>query len=80
MLYEVITGITIQEGALQGAVADDVDSSATGLMLGYEMKDVATIKASYSMIGEDHSAGFNTATQAGTAQSKLYTEAWWNFV
>lgn len=74
------SGITIQEGALQGAVADDVDSSATGLMLGYEMKDVATIKASYSMIGEDHSAGFNTATQAGTAQSKLYTEAWWNFV
>jgi hypothetical protein len=58
-----------------------VDSDAMAVMLGYDMKDVATIKAAYSAIGSDHSAGQNTATDfvGGTAQSKLYTEAWWNY-
>jgi hypothetical protein len=58
-----------------------VDSDAMAVMLGYEMKDVATVKLAYSKIGKDHSAGQNTATNfvGGTAQSKLYTEAWWNY-
>ncbi|WP_304544402.1 hypothetical protein [Sulfurimonas microaerophilic] len=61
--------------------AAKVDSDALAVMLGYEMKDMATIKVSYSQIGKDHSAGQNTATDfvGGTAQSKLYTEAWWNY-
>jgi len=52
------------------------------LMLGYEMKDVATVKVAYSSVnkgGDLGRAGFNTATNADTAQSKLYTEAWWNY-
>jgi hypothetical protein len=63
------------------ATAVKADSSATALMLGYKMKDVVCVKGSYSMIGDEHSAGQNTATDfvGGTAQSKLYTEAWWNY-
>jgi hypothetical protein len=57
------------------------DSDAIAGMIGFEMKDVATLKVAYSEIGKKHSAGQNTATDfvGGTAQSKLYTEAWWNY-
>jgi len=51
-------------------------------MLGYEMKDMFTAKVAYSQVNAGGSlgrAGFNTATATGTAQSKLYTEAWWNY-
>jgi hypothetical protein len=57
----------------------DLSSDALAVMLGYEMKDMFTVKAAYSQIGSDFGAGFNTATNLGTAQSKLYTEAWWNY-
>jgi hypothetical protein len=51
-------------------------------MLGYEMKDVVTVKAAYSSVNDDGSIGyaaFNTATNVKRAKSKLYTEAWWNY-
>jgi len=78
------------EGILAGAQYSSVEASVSGasddnvyaFMLGYEMKDVATVKLSYSSVNEDGSigyAGFNTATNIATAQSKLYTEAWWNY-
>ena len=66
------------KAAAAGSTADDVYA----VMLGYEIKDIATLKAAYSSVNDDGSlgyAGFNTATSAGTAQSKLYTEAWWNY-
>ena len=72
------SGITLQEGSQTG-LAKDVDSDVFAGMLGYEMKDMFTIKGSYSMVGEDARAGFNTATSTGTAQSKLYTEMWWMY-
>ena len=72
------TGITILEGSILGNPAD-IDSDAMAVMLGYEMKDVATVKVAYSQTGEDLGAGFNTATAMGTAQSKLYTETWWTY-
>ncbi len=76
------------EGILAGAQYCDMKADVAGaksdnvyaLMLGYEMKDVATVKASYSKVNKDGSiggAGFNTATSTGA--SKLYTEAWWNY-
>ncbi|HIP19668.1 MAG TPA: hypothetical protein EYG70_00925 [Sulfurimonas sp.] len=70
-----------QLGTIGDKTNVNVSSSATAVMLGYAMKDVMTVKASYSVIGKDHSAGQNTATDfiGGTAQSKLYTEAWWNY-
>jgi hypothetical protein len=56
-----------------------VDSDVYAFMLGYTMKDVVTAKIAYSQVGKDFAAGFNTATSTGTAQSKLYTEAWWSY-
>ena len=56
------------------------DDNVYALMLGYEMKDVATAKISYSSVNDDGylgGAGANTATSTGA--SKLYTEAWWNY-
>jgi len=78
------SGITVYNsvnvnGALPLAGAADVDSDVYALMVGYSMKDMFSAKLAYSQVGKDHSAGFNTATAAGTAQSKLYTEAWWNY-
>lgn len=52
-------------------------TDAYALMVGYEMKDVVTIKAAYSQVADDGILSIqNTAT--GT-ESKLYTEAWWNY-
>lgn len=64
---------------LGDTTAVDVSSDAFALMVGYSMKDLFSAKLSFSQVGDDHSAAFNTATAAGTAQSKLYTEAWWSY-
>ncbi|WP_345992413.1 porin [Sulfurimonas sp. HSL-1716] len=75
-------------GVMAGAQYSAVKADASGskednvyaLMLGYAMKDKFTVKASYSSVNDDGSvgkAGYNTAT--ADAQSKLYTEAWWNY-
>jgi len=75
------------EGILAGAQysaidADDVnlgDNDVYAVMLGYST-DAFTIKGAFSQTGKNDNglgAGFNTATNTGTAQSKLYTECWW---
>lgn len=56
-----------------------LDSNVYAVMVGYEMKDMVTAKVAYSSVDKDFAAGFNTATATGTAQSKLYTEAWWSY-
>ncbi|MBW6489142.1 hypothetical protein [Sulfurimonas sp.] len=72
------------EGIMVGAqynamdLADFVGTSVYAVMVGYEMKDMLTAKVAYSSVDKDFAAGFNTATATGTAQSKLYTEAWWS--
>jgi len=54
------------------------DSSTYAFMLGYEVKDLVTIKVAYSSVDDDGVLGAaNTATSTG--KSKLYTEAWWNY-
>ena len=59
------------------------DTSAWSAMLGYEMKDVVTVKVAYSDVDEDGTLGVaNTATGSIATvggQSKLYTEMWWNY-
>ena len=74
------------EGVLAGAQYTSAELKASGskssstyaLMLGYEVKDMATIKVAYSSVDKDGDVGAaNTAT--GTGASKLYTEAWWNY-
>jgi len=70
------------EGFLVGAQYSGIDHGAAkdgsvyAVMAGYTMKDVFTAKLAYSATGEDNAAGGNLS---GTGQSKLYTEAWWNY-
>lgn len=81
------SGHTLSKDAMvSGAplgLAKDVSSDVYAFMLGYEMADTFTVKGSYSQVGKDFAAGFNVATAqgatSGTAQSKLYTEAWWMY-
>ena len=54
----------------------NVESSAYAAMIGYSVKDTVTAKLSYSDVDTAGAAGANTATGN---QSKLYTEAWWNY-
>ena len=72
----------VQYSGIDYGDIDAKDNSVYAIMLGFAMKDVATIKASYSAVDKNDfglGAGFNTATSMFTAQSKLYTEAWWNY-
>jgi len=59
------------------------DTSMYSVMLGYEMKDVVTVKAAYSSVTDDGTLGMaNTATGSAATvrgQSKMYTEMWWNY-
>ncbi|ADN08585.1 hypothetical protein [Sulfurimonas autotrophica] len=69
---------TSVKSVASGAKADNVYA----VKLGYEMKDLFAASIAYSSVNDNGTigyAGFNTATAAGTAQSKLYTEAWWNY-
>lgn len=71
--------------SVQLPIAKDSDNDAYAVMLGYTMKDVATLKVAYSQTGKETDstlglgAGQNLATLGNNAQSKLYTEAWWNY-
>jgi hypothetical protein len=65
----------VDAGDLTGLDADN----AYAVMAGFAT-DAFTIKASYSSVSDNGvGAGWNTATNLFTAQSKLYTEAWWNY-
>jgi len=59
------------------------DTSMYSVMLGYEVKDVVTVKAAYSSVSDDGTLGMaNTATGPAATiggQSKMYTEMWWNY-
>ena len=77
------------EGFMAGAQYNAMNAAAGGkedtvyaLMAGYEMADTFLAKIAYSEVNKDGAlggAGFNTATDKTYAQSKLYTEAWWNY-
>jgi ureidoglycolate hydrolase len=71
------TAQDVKNGNTLGITNTDT-ASTYALMLGYEMKDVATIKVAYSDSNDKGAlTAANTATNSG--QSKLYTEAWWNY-
>jgi imipenem/basic amino acid-specific outer membrane pore len=53
------------------------DSSAYAVMAGWSFGDVATIKAAFS--STDKEGALNIQNTATGTQSKLYTEAWWNY-
>ena len=61
-------------GAQYTAVVDA--GNVFAVMAGYEMKDMFTAKVAYSQTDDTYGAGGNLAA---SGQSKLYTEAWWNY-
>ncbi len=70
------TGIEIQDNTFGGVGEQTNDAFA--VMAGYELKDIVTVSAAFSQTGTNNNglrAGFNVFGQ----QSKLYTEAWWNY-
>ena len=72
----ILAGAQYTAQELKASGSDTADTYA--LMLGYEMKDVATIKVAYSDSNDKGAlTAANTATSTGA--SKLYTEAWWNY-
>jgi len=71
------TGAVDVDALLAGQSNTTKTTDAYALMVGYAMKDVVTVKAAYSQVADNGILSIqNTATGA---QSKLYTEAWWNY-
>lgn len=73
------TGLNVDTIKVVQGTRVETDSNAFAVQLGYEMPDFMKVSASFSTVSDEHGTGFNTATAAGTAQTKLYTEAWWNY-
>jgi hypothetical protein len=63
---------------LSKAVSALESNTVYAVMAGYEMKDMFTAKLSYSAVSDDAGRGAGS-NLAGSGQSKLYTEAWWNY-
>jgi len=61
----------------------DDTGSAYAAMLGYELKDMVTVKGSFSQTDKNVGILGNAGTVSGDlgyrGQSKLYTEAWWMY-
>jgi len=70
------TGISVTDAV---AATGDQSNDAFAVMAGYEMKDVFTVKAAYSQTGKNDNNIGAGANLAASGQSKLYTEAWWNY-
>jgi hypothetical protein len=74
----------VKDKGMGTALSADSDS-VYALQLGYAMKDIATLKVAYSSVNDNTQSnnanlgGFGMNTATSTGQSKLYTEAWWNY-
>ena len=70
----------VQYNAMEAVGSGTKEDTVYAAMLGYELKDVVTVKAAYSATSDDGSigaAGFNAATSTGN--TKLYTKTFWNY-
>ena len=76
----IVVGAQYASMGVTGKLADADDSSAYAVKLGYEA-EAFTISGAYSATDTKGTLNIaNVATGAtGGAQSKLYTEAWWNY-
>jgi len=81
------TGINYNLNAILGKNINQ-SNSAVAFKLGYDLKGVATLTGAISQTGKTAGvsgtigglgAGANLAELGNNAQSKLYTEAWWNY-
>ena len=57
----------------------DKSNAAFAVKAGYEMKETFAVSAAYSQTGDTATALNVGANLDGYGQSKLYTEAWWNY-
>ena len=74
------TGINYDFDKITQNLHDSNDGYA--FKLGYKIKNFATVTGAVSYIGKNNNnlgAGENLAELGNNAQSKLYTEAWWNY-
>ena len=80
---EAVPGLTF--GAQYANISPDdhyswEDSKGWAIKLGYDFQNGLKASAAYSSVDEDGFVNIsNTATGTNGSQSKLYTEAWWNF-
>jgi len=76
----IIAGIQYAGATPTGVLSGGDDSSVYALKLGYET-DAFSITGAYSSTSDKGTVDFsNVATGSTTwSQSKLYTEAWWNY-
>ena len=63
----------------KGINAGDDANTAFAAMAGYEVKDLVTLSAAFSQTGTNDNGIGVGGNVFGTGQSKLYTEAWWNY-
>jgi len=66
-------------GLSEQASLSNKSSSAMAAKVGYEMKDTFTISGAFSKTSADKTTVQVGANLAASGQSKLYTEAWWNY-
>ncbi|MEE8589004.1 MAG: hypothetical protein V3S80_06645 [Sulfurimonadaceae bacterium] len=66
-------------GTDETAALSDESNSAFAGKVGYEMKDTFAVSAAFSQTGDTVTTTQVGANLAGYGQSKLYTEAWWNY-
>ena len=72
------TGLTLSKSLTK--LASDESNDAFAMMVGYSMKDMFSAKLSYSQTGKNNTSGIGAGMNlAASGQSKLYTEAWWNY-
>ena len=66
-------------GTTETAALSDESNSAFAGKIGYEMKDTFTVSGAFSQTGDKATTTSVGANLGGSGQSKLYTEAWWNY-
>ncbi len=81
----LVKGLLIgaQYANTEADAASSQDTNMYSVMLGYEVKDLVTVKGAYSYVDDDGVLGMaNTATGSFATiggQSKMYTEMWWSY-
>ncbi len=73
------TGMSIKNGAMDSTLTSS-SNTAFAAKVGYVMKDKFSISGAFSQTGNDKDNNFGAGMNlAAYGQSKLYTEAWWNY-
>ena len=66
-------------GTTETAALSDQSNSAFAGKIGYAMKDMFTVSAAFSQTDDGATVTAAASNLAGSGQSKMYTEAWWNY-